>query len=137
MTQEERDQCRGMWCDFGYLKGLDCLAIFAGMSKRHHGYADVIYDGECGMITVPGTLTPRFDLPRAWNADGTPPKMKTEFARVEWDYIDKFISVLPDGDECIDEENFIHPNRTYRDGEAVAARFCTEWEPYQEQERTK
>ena len=81
MTPGERKQCVGMWSDY----------LFDG--QKHIG---VLLNCDYGMpvIHVPSSrtkeyaelrkVTPRFDLPRAWNADGTPPaaKFKEEAIRL-------------------------------------------------------
>lgn len=82
MTPEQRAQCVGMWCDF--LPG-----------NKDHGepergilaYWDWVR--EDAVITFPAladtrkwahpeNVTPRYDLPRAWNPDGTPVDMDVE-----------------------------------------------------------
>lgn len=66
MTSEERVQCRGMWVVYGTPLG-DHLAVYeAGSTLLEPGY---------GRFKRPlETITPRPDLPRAWNPDGTPAK---------------------------------------------------------------
>ncbi|MDK8808560.1 hypothetical protein QP983_10485, partial [Corynebacterium striatum] len=77
MTPEEREQCRGMWCEDedGFLFvyrgdhiGRDWLAVCAYPEDVHESYLPLDY------------LTPRPDLPRAWNPDGTPPAGEWEHA---------------------------------------------------------
>ena len=66
MTPDERVECRGMWVSYGTPLG-DHLAIYeAGSTLLEPGY---------GRFKRPlETITPRPDLPRAWNPDGTPAK---------------------------------------------------------------
>lgn len=66
MTAEERAQRRGMWCDFPDPDERTNLAIYVGDSLKHHGFCELIHEGQLG------TLTPRHDLPRAWMPDGQP-----------------------------------------------------------------
>lgn len=85
MTPREREQCRGMWCEDedGFLFvyrgdhiGRDWLAVCAYPEYVHESYLPLDY------------LTPRPDLPRAWNPDGTPPAG-------EWEYAVQYLT--PDG----------------------------------------
>lgn len=82
MTEEERAECVGMWCDFPDPDERTNLAIYVGDSLKHHGFCELIHEGKLGTITLPETLTPRPDLPRAWQADGTPPAGEWEHAHV-------------------------------------------------------
>ena len=83
LTPEERAQCRGMWCEDedGFLLvyrgdhiGRDWLAVCAYPEDVHESYAALYH------------LTPRPDLPRAWNPDGTPPAGEWEHAEYLGDY---------------------------------------------------
>ena len=74
MTEEERAQCRGMWCDFPDPDERTNLAIYVDDSLKHQGFCELIHEGQLGTLTIPENLTPRFDLPRAWNPDGQPVK---------------------------------------------------------------
>lgn len=80
MTTEERTQCRGMWCDFPDPDERTNLAIYVGDSLKHHGFCELVHEGQLGTLTIPENLTPRPDLPRAWNPDGTPPAGEWEEA---------------------------------------------------------
>ena len=70
MTQQERAQCRGVWCE----EQDGSMCIYMG---------DIQKDDRRGVFTYPASMismgaflsrmTPLFDLPRAWQADGTPP----------------------------------------------------------------
>ena len=71
MTPEQCAQCVGMWCE----------SLFDG--QKHIGVLLDIHDG-VPQIHIPSSsatesaelrkVAPRFDLPRAWNPDGTPPR---------------------------------------------------------------
>lgn len=81
MTPEERAQCRGMWGDHT-LWGLVLISITDGMNFRGINVEVIRFiDGrpmrEWARISE---VTPRPDLPRAWQADGTPPAG-------EWEHI--------------------------------------------------
>ena len=77
MTPEEIDQCVGMWCNCDDDEGNVFLYVFSGMRGK-----DAIFDtpgnvqsgGGPGwtLPTFAKLITPRPDLQRAWNADGTP-----------------------------------------------------------------
>ena len=85
MTPQERGQCRGMWCEDIY----GDLYIYLGAPT-----GSTTYDEETGalmgtfidpqepdIIEAPlAAFASRFDLPRAWQADGTPPHGKWEEA---------------------------------------------------------
>lgn len=80
MTPEQRDACRGMWCDFPDPDERTNLAIYVGDSRTHIGFCELIHEGEIGTLTLLHNLTPRFDLPRAWPPDGTPVVGDWEYA---------------------------------------------------------
>lgn len=82
MTPEERAECVGMWCEttYGMAQG---MRLFCGEGRdelMHRGIvAKMIRPNQEGFGFVPfSDVTPRFDLPRAWNPDGTPPAGKWE-----------------------------------------------------------
>ena len=73
MTPEERDKCIGMWCDYDFPDGTTHRAIL--LSRGSSNTATVIDTTQCGVPqqwTRVDQLHPRFDLPRAFNPDGTP-----------------------------------------------------------------
>lgn len=86
MTPQERARCRGMWCDFPDPDERTNLAIYVGDSLKHQGFCELIHEGQLGTLTIPENLTPRPDLPRAWQADGTPPAGEWEEAEYLGDY---------------------------------------------------
>ena len=70
MTSEERAQCRGMWCEIDTPMGTE-LAIYDQLRWTKE---PTLLEPEYGYFeTDLSKVTPRPDLPRAWNADGTPP----------------------------------------------------------------
>lgn len=78
MTTQERAESVGMWCDCEET-GAPCVLV-----SIEHGNA-VLMTEELGgrPILDPYELhlvTPRFDLPRAWQPDGTPPEGEWEYA---------------------------------------------------------
>lgn len=93
MTPEERSHCRGMWCDTAF--GLGILEA----TEEHPEAGDAF-----GRFQHPAhgtwhteaftTVTPRPDLPRAWNPDGTPPAGEWED-----DYTDAEGSTLTTGED--------------------------------------
>lgn len=111
MTPQERAQCRGMWCDFPDPDERTNLAIYVDDSLKHQGFCELIHEGQLGRLTIPENLTPRFDLPRAWNPDGQPPAGKWEN-----DYTDSDGITLTTG-----EDLNVGPHQEVR-------RFVTEWE---------
>lgn len=72
MTPEESDACVGMWCDGPNGR----LVIYCRPNGYFIKYADVTSPNNRNHSDSErfDQLTPRFDLPRAWNPDGTPVK---------------------------------------------------------------
>lgn len=106
MTQEEAAQCIGMWCEWDG-PGLAVLT-------SHSPYAScllVTRNGSQLCTHFPGKITPRTDLPRAWQPDGKPVKG-------QWDY----------ESNCIID----HGGRTVRT--LTSRRFVGEWEGEWEEE---
>lgn len=69
MTAKERANCVGMWCeseDYGTLLVIAHIEEDAAQAAVPQG----LYPYEAPLEY----FTPRFDLPRAWNPDGTPVK---------------------------------------------------------------
>lgn len=81
MTPRERASCRGMWCDHPsnvegklaiiYEIDEDGDPMLLRFDVRHEVLGFAAED-----------VTPRFDLPRAWQADGTPPAGEWEHAHI-------------------------------------------------------
>lgn len=64
LTPEERNQYRGTWVAYSTLLGEHIAIYESGTTLFEPGY---------GRFKRPlDTITPRDDLPRAWNPDGTP-----------------------------------------------------------------
>lgn len=112
LTPEELNQCKGMWCE----DEDGNLCIYRADHRVPSWLAICIYPDRVGTIAAKYDLiTLRPDLPRAWQADGTPPAGKWEYA----EYL---------GD---------HKGMTdvyYFDGEPTHRRFIGEWETVEEGE---
>ena len=77
MTPQERAQCRGMWCE--EKDGSMCIYMGADATPEQTGV--FAYPASAiPMRVFLNRITPRPDLPRAWQADGTPPAGKWEHA---------------------------------------------------------
>lgn len=77
MTKEDRDKCPGKWADtfsgytgvILYLTNKQAYLIIPEFNREE---------------TFPlNKVTPRDDLPRAWNANGTPPKGEWQTAKIK------------------------------------------------------
>ena len=69
MTPEERDQCRGMWCDTPKYPE---VILLKPMFDEALGWS-LLIPGEGKKVDYPhAAITPRFDLPRAWTPAGDP-----------------------------------------------------------------
>lgn len=72
MTAEQRAQCRGMWCDTAF--GLGILEAIEEHPEEGDAFGRFQHPANGRWHTEAfTTVTPRPDLPRAWNPDGTPP----------------------------------------------------------------
>lgn len=84
MTEEERAECVGLWCDYTRDgKERDLVIVVAGTNDA--GRIPCVNPGApipSAWAPEPWTLTPRADLPRAWNPDGQPPAGEWEHARI-------------------------------------------------------
>lgn len=83
MTPEQRAQCVGMWCDFlpgDKDHGEPEQGIFAYWNWVK-GEAVITFPAlaDTRKWAHPENVTPRYDLPRAWNPDGTPVSAKWEY----------------------------------------------------------
>lgn len=120
-TPEEREGMVGMWC-----KTLDGFTYI---------FCEVITQPGTGRLwcrlTVPSKggkqtaepleeTTPRFDLPRAWSPDGTPPEGDWEGA----DYIDR----ANHGAYTLDEPQ-VQAGPKMPTGTTRARHWVSEWEP--------
>lgn len=71
MTEEERAQCVGMWCED--VEG--ALGIYLGEAVNNEWVGVCVHPPSIyPFSSVFQDLTPRPDLPRAWNPNGTPVK---------------------------------------------------------------
>lgn len=69
MAEEERAECVGMWCE--EKDGSMCIYMGADATPEQTGV--FAYPASAiPMRVFLNRITPRFDLPRAWNPDGTP-----------------------------------------------------------------
>lgn len=120
MTEEERAECVGMWCDYtrdGEEK--DLVIVVAGTNDA--GRIPCVNPGApipSAWAPEPWTLTPRYDLPLAWRADGTPPAGEWED-----DYTDRYGSTLTTGEAVPN----IDPYQKIR-------RWVGDWETVEEEE---
>lgn len=91
MTAKERQACVGMWTDATHcaLQGI-ILDVSLGHARVLITENLGQYSDEEEYIWVLKNVAPRFDLPRAWNPDGTPPKGKWERTRIPDDPYDSF-----------------------------------------------
>ena len=82
MTTQERANCVGMWCDYtrdGEEKDLVVMVSDINRAGRIPCVNPSATQPEA-WAPEPRMLTPRFDLPRAWMADGRPPAGEWEEA---------------------------------------------------------
>lgn len=113
MTPEEREQCVGMWCDLETNKGTQQVVLYRMIEEHETGpvaYRLSFTSRHEILGFDPGKLTPRFDLPRAWEPDGTPSYDDIETAEVSLGH------VYFDGSERV----------KFPDGTTVC-RFVGEW----------
>lgn len=81
MTPEQREQCVGMWCDYESVMGTH-QAIYEDSRRAAEA---VLFEPGFGYFEYePAKITPRPDLPRAWQPDGTPVDghWESEFERI-------------------------------------------------------
>lgn len=84
MTPEERANCVGMWCEYPNTR--DRLGIIYGLDDEHDPWI-LRFDVRTEILGYDAKdVIPRFDLPRAWNPDGTPPAGEWEHAEYLGDY---------------------------------------------------
>lgn len=74
ITPEERAECVGMWCDYRDGNGTKTAIIIETWITIPE--ACMVYDIAHRENRQPlgSDVTPRYDLPRCWAPDGTPPK---------------------------------------------------------------
>ena len=78
MTAEERDDCVGMWCD-NIVSTADNPkpVVLACVQGERCWILHTDLHGEWSCFSL-GSVSPRFDLPRAWTPGGQPVPMKKE-----------------------------------------------------------
>ena len=107
MTPEERAHCRGMWGDVETPVGTE-MAIY---DQSRWGQEPTLFEPGYGHFEADfSKATPRFDLPRAWNPDGTPPAVG------QWEHAE----YLGDYKGMTDVYHY--------DGDPTHRRFVSEWE---------
>lgn len=129
MTPEQRDACRGMWCDIFDREPYPRLPVARGIIV---GYRET--DDGRTLVTIddphPETLrwghelngiSPRPDLPRAWAPDGTP---------LDVDVEQEIVRPHPRGGLIGGYDN---PTYTDLPEGTTVRRFVTEWEPVKEE----
>lgn len=68
MTEKQRAECRGMWCDVETPVGTE-RAIY---DQSRWTQEPTLFEPGYGHFEADfSKVTPRYDLPRAWNSDGT------------------------------------------------------------------
>ncbi len=73
-TEEQRGKCVGMWADY---RVTPVVITNIYQHKYVNDWVADVFDPTEGWEEYEihsSVLTPRFDLPRAWNPDGTPVK---------------------------------------------------------------
>ena len=87
MTPQERAQCQGMWGEHTFW-GLVLISITDGVIFRGVNVEVIRFIDGRPMREWASTseVTPRPDLPRAWNPDGTPPAGQWDYAEYLGDY---------------------------------------------------
>lgn len=78
MTPEQRAQCVGMWAtNHAYTGDGESVGVIACIQHHCVWLIHTDINGEWSVLPTDG-VTPRYDLPRAWNPDGTPVEMDVE-----------------------------------------------------------
>lgn len=116
MTPEQQADCVGMWCEAG-----EHLRVIRAVYETPMGMCAKIIDPAAGRMenyTSADHITPRLDLPRAWQADGTPVVMDVEGA--------DYRPGTNRGFYILDET--IQKGRELPEGTTRAHRFVGEWE---------
>lgn len=136
LTPEERAQCKGMWCGYNrYTEGgepSDFVIMVEDVNEA--GRIPCINPGAPSPTVwapAPWMLTPRPDLPRAWQADGTPPAGEWQTGKVkiipnENAKYDPVLNVIT-GDAVVDPD---HEPRSSHD----IRRWIGDWETIEEEQ---
>ena len=133
LTSEDRANCVGMWCDYtrdGEEK--DLVIMVADVNDA--GRIPCVNPGApspTAWAPEPWMLTPRPDLPRAWQADGTPPAGEWQTGKVkiipnENAKYDPALNVIT-GDAVVDPD---HEPREAHD----IRRWIGEWKTIEEEQ---
>ncbi|HAT1400386.1 TPA: hypothetical protein I8W35_002307 [Corynebacterium striatum] len=84
MTTEQRANCIGMWCEYPSAYGR--LGIIYDLDDGSDPWI-LRFDVRTEILGYDAKdVIPRFDLPRAWSPDGTPPAGEWEYAEYLGDY---------------------------------------------------
>lgn len=131
MTPEEQQECVGRWCDTPTI-----TAVITSIRSTTKGSRVGIYRPEKA-LTVPfmtlELVAPRFDLTRAWNPDGTPPKGEWVEGHMWWgEDTDTMEAVDLVGAECLATGQIQGldewPDSVTPGEDVPVQRFITDWE---------
>lgn len=137
MTADERQSCVGMWCDYTDPRENTYLVIYRwdkdGMASVHNPAA---HNESLNTYVMVKALAPRFDLLRAWNPDGTPPKGEWVDGHMWWNEPgDDSQTVDLIGAECLGTGEMQGMDKwpenvtpAVSDEDIQVRRFITEWE---------
>lgn len=79
MTPKQRAQCVGMWAtNHAYTGDGESVGVIACIQHHRVWLIHTDINGEWSVFPTDG-ITPRPDLPRAWNPDGAPVSAKREY----------------------------------------------------------
>lgn len=120
MTPQERAQCRGMWGQHG-TGGLVIISTTDGIQSRGINVEIVrfLHDGRPIITWEPtNSITPRLDLPRAWQADGQPLEADWQYAEYQPGINRGFYTI----------EETIEKGPELAEGTTAARRWVGEWE---------
>lgn len=81
LTPEQRANCIGMWCE--YPNTYDRLGIIYGLDNENDPWI-LRFDVRTEILGYDAkNIIPRFDLPRAWTPNGTPPAGEWQTAKAK------------------------------------------------------
>lgn len=84
MTPQERAQCKGLWCSYETPTGNRTAILYNFPLGDIREKESVLFDPKWGYVRHKNTrITLRNDLPRAWNADSTPPTGEWQTAKAK------------------------------------------------------
>ncbi|ALC05938.1 hypothetical protein CDES_07645 [Corynebacterium deserti GIMN1.010] len=133
MTADERQSCVGMWCE---TEGHGRLLVLARVEKDGVHAQATVPQGPYPCTAPLSHFTPRFDLPPAWNPDGTPPKGEWVDGHMWWNEPgDDSQTVDLIGAECLGTGEMQGMDKwpknvtpAVSDEDIQVRRFITEWE---------